>query len=293
MRSTAFEPPSASQTSISSPSSTRAADVGALLRRWRDKRRLSQLSLALDVGVSTRHLSFVENGRSRPSADMIVALATRLEVPLRERNALLLAGGFAPRYDETPLDAPALAGVRTAIDRLLAAHDPYPGVALDRYWNIVLANQAALRLVDLLPASLRKPPINTFRAGLHPDGISRITANFDQWGAYLLRQLERLVTSTLDPDAADLLAEVNAWPRVAALRDARMSGHPPQGQVLVPFVIDLPQQRLSMFTTLATLGSPLDVTLSELTVELFYPADDASASALRYAAGIDGQREDG
>ena len=259
-------------------------EIGALLKLWREQRRLSQLALALDVGVSARHLSFVETGRSRPSAELIVALATRMEVPLRERNELLLAGGFAPRYEETPIDAPALATVRASIERVLSAHDPYPGVALDRYWNVVIANKAAESMVELLPPALRGPPINTFRAGLHPDGLSRLTANFDEWGAYLLRQLERLVTTTLDPTAAALLAEILDWPNVKSLRVTSLRAGPIQGQLLVPFIIDLQGQRLSMFTTLATLGSPLDVTLSELTVELFYPADDETAKALRYAA---------
>ncbi|MGE0313527.1 MAG: helix-turn-helix domain-containing protein [Lautropia sp.] len=261
-----------------------------MLRSWREHRRLSQLALALQAGVSTRHLSFVENGRARPSAELIDTLATHMDVPLRERNALLLAGGFAPRYEETPIDAPALASVRAAIERLLRAHDPYPGVALDRYWNIVVANDAATRMIGLLPPALRGPPVNTFRAGLHPEGLGRLTANFEQWGAYLLRQLDRLVESTLDPAAASLLAEVSEWPRVRALR---RSGAPAaaqaaalQGRLLVPFVLDLQGRRLSMFTTLATLGSPLDVTLSELTVELFYPADDESAAALRHASGV-------
>lgn len=222
---------------------------------------------------------------------MIVALAMRMEVPLRERNELLLAGGFAPRYEETPIGAPALATVRAAIERVLGAHDPYPGVALDRYWNVVIANQAAASMVDLLPPALRGPPVNTFRAGLHPDGLSRLTANFDEWGAFLLRQLERLVTATLDPAAAALLAEVLDWPNVKALRAAAPRADTMHGQLLVPFIIDLEGQRLSMFTTLATLGSPLDVTLSELTVELFYPADDETAAALRYSAGSNDQKE--
>ena len=262
--------------------------VGTMIRQWRESRRMSQLALALDVGISARHLSFVENGRSRPSAEMILALATRLDVPLRERNALLLAGGFAPRYPERPIGSPALSVVRDAIQRLLQAHSPYPGVALDRYWNIVLANDAAMRLVGLLPPALRSEPINIFRAGLHPDGLSRLTANFDQWGSYLLRQLERLALSTFDPTASAMLGEVLAWPRVRALHEQRLRplGAPPDpsgGQLIVPFVLDLSGQRLSMFTTLATLGSPLEVTLSELTVELFYPTDEDTAAALRYA----------
>ncbi len=260
-------------------------EVGALIRLWREARGLSQLALSLDVGISSRHLSFVENARSRPSADLLIALATRLEVPLRERNELLLAGGFAPRYRETSIDAPALAMVRTSIDRLLAAHDPYPGVALDRCWNVVIANQAAQRLVELLPAALRTLPFNTFRTGLHPDGLRRLTSNFDQWGAYLLGQLDRLVMRTLDPGASALLDEVTAWPGIRELRQSASPASANEPQLLVPVIIDLNGHRLSMFTTLATLGSPLDVTLSELTLELFYPADEDTAQTLRNTFG--------
>src|SRR5918911_3433837 len=144
--------------------------VGPLLRDWRHRRRRSQLDLALDVGVSPRHLSFVETGRSKPSPELLLALAELLEVPLRERNAFLLAAGYAPRYPQTPLEDPAMARVRTAVQRLLDSHDPYPGVAVDRLWNVVLANQAARRLVTHLPAALTGPPLNVFRACLHPDG---------------------------------------------------------------------------------------------------------------------------
>lgn len=262
--------------------------VGTLLRTWRNTRRRSQLDLALDAQVSTRHLSFVENGRARPSAELLLALAERLAVPLRERNQLLLAAGYAPRFTETPIDSPDLHEVRASLLRLLDAHDPYPGLALDRCWNVVLANGAAQRLLAALPPALARPAPNLFRAALHPQGFAAITENFDAWGSHMLDQLERIAAATLDPAAAALLAEVREYPGVRELDRRRRLG-PPAGpaasgppRILVPCIFRLPQGRLSLFTALATLGSPLDVTLAELTLELYYPADAASAALLRH-----------
>src|SRR3954471_15048814 len=163
-----------------------AAAVGELIREWRGVRRRSQMDLALDVGVSPRHLSFVETGRSKPSPELVLALAQHLDVPLRERNTLLLAAGFAPRFAETPLDAPTMKRVRGALQRVLDAHDPYPGVVLDRHWNVVAANAAALRLPEGLPPELLGPPMNIFRVSLHPDGLGGRTTNFDEWASYLM-----------------------------------------------------------------------------------------------------------
>lgn len=165
--------------------------VGELLRDWRLWRRRSQLDLSIETGVSTRHLSFVETGRSRPSPELIVALAHHLEVPLREQNALLLAGGYAPRFSERRIDDPAMAHVRASVQRMLDAHDPYPGVAIDRQWNVVIANRAAQALVAQLPAALLGPPLNVYRACLHPDGLARNTLNVGDWAAYLLRTWSR------------------------------------------------------------------------------------------------------
>ncbi len=256
--------------------------VGPLLRDWRARRRLSQLELALDVGVSTRHLSFIETGRSRPSPHMLLALADRLEVPLRERNRLLLAAGYAPRYAEHMLDEPALEAARAALQRLLAAHDPYPGLVLDRQWNVVLANRTAHRLTALLPEALRQAPLNIFRASLHPQGFAALTANFDEWGGHLLDTLQRVALRTGDPGLLALEQEVLTYPNVQSLRARRgpaQSGGVPQ--VLLPCIVQLPSGMLSMFTTLTTFGSPHDVTLAELCVELFYPSDAASETLLR------------
>ena len=270
----------------SSAPAARADALGPLLREWRSRRRRSQMDLALDVGVSTRHLSFIETGRSRPSPGVLLALAEQLQVPLRERNRLLLAAGYAPRYAEQPLDAPAMEPVRQALQRLLDAHDPYPGVALDRQWNVVLANAAAQGLIGLLPPALRDPPLNLMRASLHPDGFSAHTDNFDDWGRYLVDTLQRLATSSGDPALLALDAEVRSYPTVQALRERPAPAVPAAPTLLLPCVMRLPQGTLSMFTTLTTFGTPRDVTLDELCVELFYPADAASQALLRAAAAF-------
>jgi transcriptional regulator with XRE-family HTH domain len=266
--------------SLAQPAAATRTSVGDLLRAWRAKRRLSQLEVGLTAGVSSRHLSFIETGRARASAELLVALADVLDMPLRDRNALLLAAGYAPRYSETELDAPDMAAMRQAITRVLEAHDPYPGVALDRHWNIVIANAAAQRMTAVVPPELLTPPLNIFRIGLHPRGMAARTANFDEWGRHMLRELQRLADGSVDHALAALQDEVRGYPNVRALLSAPPAAAP-SNPLLVPCVLDIAGQRLSLFTTLATFGSPRDVTLAELTVELFYPADAATEAALR------------
>ena len=263
------------------------------MRDWRVRRRRSQMDLALDVGVSPRHLSFVETGRSRPSPELVLALADELDVPLRERNVLLLAAGYAPRYAETSLDAAEMARVRAALQRMLDTHDPYPGVVIDRLWNVVLANRAAQMLTDGLPAALLGPPLNVFRVCLHPDGLASRTRNFAEWSAYLLGQLHRLVVLTGDPELAALADEVEHYAGVPPAGEWRRSV-PDEPVLLVPVRIDAGGAELSLFTTLTTFGTPQDITLAELAVELFYPADDASDAMLRGAASaVSGPLPDG
>lgn len=262
--------------------------IGSLLKEWRSRRRLSQLDLALDVGVSPRHLSFVETGRSRPSPELLASLAQRLEVPLRERNRLLLAAGYAPRYAERKLDASAMEQVRGALERLLGAHDPYPGVVLDRQWNVLLANRAAQGLTTLLPPHVQAPQLNVIRAGLHPDGFAAVTVNFDDWGGHLIDVLQREAAKTADTGLLALEREVHEYPNVRALCERREHAPPPQPRLLVPFIVELPGVgRMSLFTTRTFFGSPLDVTLEELCIELFYPADMASEALLRQLARSD------
>jgi len=258
------------------------AAVGELVREWRTRRRRSQMDLAIEVGVSPRHLSFVETGRSRPSPELVLALADRLVVPLRERNTLLLAAGYAPRFSQRSLDAPEMHNVRASVQRMLDAHDPYPGVVIDRQWNVLLANDASAALLHGLPPEVLGPPLNVYRLSLHPDGLSARTLNFDEWGSYLLQQLRRSIVLTGDADLVAILAEVTAYPNVARIVETPPTWEDPP--ILVPFRFDAGGEHLSMFTTLTTFGTPRDVTLDELAIELFFPADDHTDAVLRAAA---------
>lgn len=263
--------------------SSRHPGLGPLLKDWRLRRRRSQMDLALEAGVSPRHLSFIETGRARPSPQTLIALAQCLDVPLRERNDLLLAAGFAPRYAERTLQEADMAGVRDALERILAAHDPLPGLVVDRHWNVVLANGGGRRLAAALPPALTTPTINVFRASLHPDGLARITENFAEWAGIALGALRRQVQRFGDPQLQALLDEVQAYPNVQAALGAAASAEAPAAAMplLVPFVLRLPAGRVSLFTTLTTFGTPRDITLEELCIELFYPADAESAALLK------------
>ncbi len=260
--------------------------IGPLMRDWRTRRGRSQLDLSLDVGVSTRHLSYVETGRSKPSPELVLAVAEHLDVPLRERNTMLLAAGFAPRYSRRELDAPEMQPVVSALQRMLDAHDPFPGVVIDRVWNVVLANQAAAALTAGLPAAVSGPPGNVFRMCLHPAGLAARTVNFTAWARYLLRQLRRTIVLTGDDELAALEAEVLGYPNVAELPRDRRSDRGEEPALLVPFELAVDDVTTwSFFTTLTTFGTPLDVTLEELSVELFFPADRETARAVTARAG--------
>jgi transcriptional regulator with XRE-family HTH domain len=258
------------------------APIGTLVKEWRSQRRRSQMDLALEVGVSTRHLSFVETGRSKPSPELVLALADRLEVPLRARNTMLLAAGYAPRYSHLDLDAEPMRAARAALARLLDAHDPYPGVVIDRQWNVVVANVAAQALLADVPSHVLSPRINVFRVCLHPDGLASRTLNLDDWATYLLGQIRRTIVLTGDAELAALEREVLGYqglPDAGRRPDVGAWSDPP---LLVPLRLALGDGvELSLFTTLTTFGTPRDVTLDELAVELFFPADDASEVILR------------
>ena len=254
--------------------------IGELLRDWRTVRRRSQMDLAHETGVSPRHLSFVENGRSSPSVELVLALADGLEVPLRERNALLLAAGYAPRFPHSPLDDPAMERALSSVERMLRAHNPYPGVAIDRQWNVVSANTAAGALTAGLPAHVAGPPLNVYRACLHPDGLAARTINFDEFSDYLLGQLRRSVALTGDAELRALEREVSRYPTIAAT-PRRPLGYDRDPSVVVPLRLRTETGEMALFTTLTTFGTPRDVTLDELAIELFYPADDATEAALR------------
>jgi transcriptional regulator with XRE-family HTH domain len=257
------------------------SQAGPLVREWRDRRRRSQMDLALDVGVSPRHLSFVETGRSRPSPELILAIADRLEVPLRERNTMLLAAGYAPRYTHRSLTDPSMRHVHDSLQRMLDLHDPYPGVVIDRQWNVVLANRAASALTIGIPQHVLGPPLNVYRVSLHPEGLGGRALNFAEWATYLLQQLRRSIALSGDAGLGAIWDEVTTYPAVAELIAAKVPVVWDEPPLLVPFRIKAGDHELSMFTTLTTFGTPRDVTLDELAVELFFPADDETEKVLR------------
>jgi transcriptional regulator with XRE-family HTH domain len=252
-----------------------------MLREWRDDRRRSQLDLALSVGVSTRHLSFVENGKSKPSPELVLAIAEHLDVPLRDRNTMLLAAGYAPRYQRTPLDDAAMASVRNALGELIEAHDPYPALVVDRQWNLVMANAGAMRLVTGAAEHLLEPPINVYRVTLHPDGMAPRVDNLAEWAHHLLATLHRQVAVTRSAELRRLLDEVSTYPTVADL-DGSWRAKATVPTVVVPLRLRVEDGAgaevvQSWFSTNTSIGTPVDITLDELHVELFHPADEATA----------------
>lgn len=258
--------------------------LGRQLREWRTRRRRSQLDLALDCGISSRHLSFIETGRARPSPQTLLRIAETLEVPPRAQNALLLSGGYAPRYSETPFDAQGMAPIREAVALLLEAYAPFPALAVDRLWNVVAANPALTALLAGVPTELLAPAPNALRLALHPAGIRPRIANFDEWASHLMHRLERQIELTADPELAALREEM-----LGHLGSGWAPAREPQAHELaVPLQLDLPQGRLSLLSTMTVFGSPVDVTLSELAIEAFFPADETSAELLREVAGANG-----
>jgi transcriptional regulator with XRE-family HTH domain len=244
------------------------------------RRRLSQLDLALEAGVSARHLSFVETGRSRPSAHMVLQLADRLEVPLRNRNQLLLAAGHAPLFEQHTLDDPEMAPVRRAIDLILDGHDPYPAVVIDGAWEMLGANRAVALLTAGVAPELLDPPVNVLRVSLHPDGVAPRIANLGEWRAHLLERLERQIALTGDPALATLLEEVSGYP--GPPREAGGAGEP---EIAVPLRLSSEAGELSFISTVATFGTAVEVTVSELSIESFFPADEPTAEAVRAYVG--------
>ncbi len=255
--------------------------VGPLLREWRKRRRLTQLDLALNAGISARHLSFVETGRSTPSPEMVLLLADQLDVPFRERNHLLLAAGYAPAFPVRSLEDPELAPVREALDLILTGHEPYPALVVDRVWNLIAANSAMAALAAWVDPALLEPPVNVMRAGLHPRGLAQWIVNLGEVRAYFIGRLARQVTITGDPDLTSLLDEVTGYP--APEYEQHAAAEAAAGQILTPLIRMLgPEGReLSFFATVATFGTAVEVTTSELSIELAFPADAATAEALR------------
>ena len=255
-----------------------AFGVGRLLRDWRHRRRLSQLGLALEAEVSARHLSFVETGRSRPCREFVLHLAEHLDVPLRDRNSLLLAAGYAPVHHETPLDAAEMAPVRSAIDKILAGQDPYPAVVVDRRWDLVSMNRAGRDILTVgVAPELITPPVNALRVSLHPEGLAPRIVNLAEYSSHLLTRLDRQATLSADPALIALGNELRRYPEVA---NGPPAGADPAALLFVPLVLRLAERQLTFFSTIATIGTALDVTLAKLAIESFFPADDVTAAAL-------------
>ncbi len=270
--------------------------VGELLREWRERRRLSQLELSSQTDISTRHLSFVETGRARPSVQLILRLTEHLDVPLRDRNRVLLAGGYAPAYPETALDAPRLSAVREAVRRVLSGHEPYPAAAVDRHWRMVDGNAGVALFTEGCAPQLLAPPVNVLRLSLHPDGMAPRIENLAQWREHLLDRLHRQAAATGDQYLAELHEELSGYPGGPAA-----AGPPPAGpggaagpgaggvgadRLVVPLRYRRGDEVLSFFSTTTVFGTPLDVTLAELAIESFFPADPATAARLRATARV-------
>ncbi|QOZ33350.1 helix-turn-helix domain-containing protein [Bradyrhizobium sp. CCBAU 53421] len=257
--------------------------IGEHLREWRQRRHLSQLDLAVDAEVSARHLSFVETGRSAPSRDMVLKLAERLDVPLRERNVLLVAAGFAPAFPQRSLDDPALKSAREAINLVLKAHEPNPALAYDRHWNLVSANRMVAPLLEGVPQRLLGQPFNILRLAFHPEGLAPRTVNLAEWAAHLLERLHRQCEATADPELLKLYQDLKSYPI-----PARSAPITTDNNVALPFKLRLDGEILSFISTTMVFGTPVDITLQELALETFFPADELTAERMRQMAAAMG-----
>jgi len=264
------------------PSHAATPSIGTLLRRWRTQRRLSQLALAVDADISSRHLSFIETGRAVPSREMVLHLGECLQLPLRERNRLLTAAGFAPTFGERSLDAPELRAMLDALRLVLDGHEPYPAMVVDRHWNLQLANAAARRLLTDIAPDLLQPPINLLRLSLHPQALAPRIINLGEWRAYVLSRLRALIAHSGDAGLIALCEELSGYPPLAG--ETRGARSTPHSDVVVLLRLRVAQGELALFGTITLFGSPIEVTLSELALEAFYPADPTSAALLRQMA---------
>ncbi|WP_428935797.1 helix-turn-helix domain-containing protein [Streptomyces sp. ACT015] len=255
--------------------------VGPLLRAWRQRRRVSQLELALRADSSARHISFVETGRSRPSEEMVLRLAEHLDVPVRDRNALLLAAGYAPHYPETPLDDPALGALREGVERLIGCYEPYPALVVDATYHVVAANRGVAVLLDGVPEHLLQPPLNTMRLTLHPEGLAPRIRNLPEWRGHLLDQMRRQIALSRSEPLRALYDEVAAYPAPEPAPDAVAEPPSPAPHFALPMRIEHEGQILSFVSSISTFNTPMDVTVAELAVETLLPADPATVKALQ------------
>jgi len=272
------------ETATPSPRHAVPRAFGDHLRHWRQHRRLSQLDLAAQADISTRHLSFVETGRSLPSREMVLRLAERLDVPLRERNTLLVAAGYAPMYRERPLDDPALAPARRAVELILRSHEPCPALAVDRHWNLLAGNRMLPHLLAGADASLLRPPVNVLRLSLHPLGLAPQIVNLVQWRAHVFERLRQQVNATGDAKLSALMDELRGYPLPEGAQDVRLEGE--HLGVAMPLQFRSGSGVLNFISTTTIFGTPVDVTLQELALETFFPADDATAQALHRLAAM-------
>jgi transcriptional regulator with XRE-family HTH domain len=261
-----------------------AFPIGGLLREWRQRRRMSQLDVAMDAEISARHLSFIETGRAQPSRDMVLRLSEQLDIPLRERNVLLVAAGFAPVFQEKKLDDPALTAAREAIDLVLKGHEPYPALAIDRHWTMVAANSAVAPLITGCAPALLKSPVNVLRLSLHPDGLAPRIANLAEWRSHLLTRLKRQIDITADAQLVKLLDELQSYPVPSQSRARIPLTRQDLAGIAIPFQLVTDGGVRSFFSTTTVFGTPVDITLSELAIEAFFPADAATAQAMRAMA---------
>ena len=257
--------------------------IGDHLREWRQRRRLSQLDLALEAEISTKHLSFLETGRAQPSREMVLRLAEQLGVPLRERNVLLVSAGYAPVFRQRTLSDPALQPARRAVDLVLKGHEPYPAIAIDRHWTLVAHNAAVPHLLATADPSLLQPPVNVLRLSLHPKGLASRIENLAEWRAHLLTRLRQQIDVTADPELTKLLDELAAYPAPGSAKSPRTNVTDEYAGVVVPLRFLTDAGTLSLFSTTTIFGTPVDVTLAELAIESFFPADAATADMLRSA----------
>ncbi|MBZ9674827.1 helix-turn-helix domain-containing protein [Mesorhizobium sp. ES1-1] len=257
---------------------TAEISAGGLIREWRTRRRMSQLDLAMEAEISQRHLSFVESGRAAPSREMVLHLAEQLSIPLRHRNRLLLAAGFAPSFSERSLGDATMAPAMAAVEMVLKGHEPFPALAVDRHWNLVMANAAvAPLLADVKEASLLTPPVNVLRLSLHPGGIASRIVNLWEWRAHLLQRLNHQNDASGDAELIELERELRRYPSGAkAGRPAPLAANP----IFHPLRLAHGDQVLSFISTITVFGTPLDVTLSELAIESFFPADEQTRAVL-------------
>ncbi len=250
-----------------------AQTVGSLLKLWRERRRKSQLDLALDAEISTRHLSFVETGRARPSREMILLLAENLEIPLRERNKILITAGFAPFYSEKTFEDVSLSAARQAVELILRGHEPFPALAVDRHWNMVAANKTVPLMLEGISAELLAPPVNVLHLSLHPEGLAPRIVNFTEWREHLLTRLKKQVADTADCGLEELLKELNGY----KIKGRRAEKSPKTADaIVIPLKIETRYGTLSFISTTTVFGTPIDVTVSEIALETFFPADEAT-----------------